>query len=284
MKIRFSKDAFPYITALIDLFAHEQIEFAMNNVSKKNRKILQKSHLLELGCSDLSLSCLYNQLPTYKKAQVEEEQRQKVEKAQEELKKAERKAKAVAVAAAVVASKATVPGTNQPAAPVTATVQPHQQQTVVVVKSTKDKSHVPIVFGHYIKQIYFNIINEKQKTLQDSGSKDQHPFTEIRISNEFKQLMSTEIVEFIQRLAPLLKGEINAWGLKTISAEVAEHTISFLLNIYGVNSTKVALDVNTKIATYNAAQKTLPVSENVQGEEDENDEEDDVAEVPLNNV
>jgi len=292
LKVRFSRNSYIYVSSLIDLFLHEQIEFAMNNVLKRGRSILLTRHVLEPGCTDLSLSCLYRDLPTYRKAKLSEDQRQKVEKTQAELKKMERKQKAAAEAAAVAASKATIPGTNQLAVAVVAVAQVQQQTVVIVTTSSqqeKDKSGGPVAFEHYVRQICNNIINEK-KRLHPENSKEKHPFTGLRISEEFRQFMSSEIVEFIQRLAPLLDGEIKAMGLKTISDEVVEHTVTFLLDVYSVNSLGVTKAVRYKIDAYNTAINTSPVQATtvsgdapvgeVDPDADLPEDEDDVEEVP----
>ena len=93
LKIRFSRSSFTYVSSLIDLFLHEQIEFAMTNVIKKGRSILLKRHVLEQGCSDLSLNCLYNDLPIYRKARIEETNVKNLKKLKLSLKKLKEKLK-----------------------------------------------------------------------------------------------------------------------------------------------------------------------------------------------
>jgi hypothetical protein len=254
-KVRFSSESFVRVTAVPDLFVHELVKFAMNNVTKEKKSIVQKRHVLENGYNDLLLSSLYRDLPVFKKALVEEVQRQKLELANAELKKAERKAKQAASAAVNAAAKTNIPGTNVLATVSSSPSPSSVTQTVVLVKSTpvvKDKPvGGPAGFDHYVKLICNNVINE-EGLLHPEG---KNPFSEIRISDEFKTFMSTLIIEFLQKLAPLLKGELAAQQLKTISVDVVKHTISFMLICLGVDPTNVEHSLSAKIDCHYKAQE-----------------------------
>ena len=53
-------------------------------------------------------------------------------------------------------------------------------------------------------------------------------------------------------------------GLKTISDEVVEHTVSFLLDVYGINSVSVTKSIRYKIDAYNLASiSPLKILENL---------------------
>ena len=262
MRTRFSKLTPVYISALMDLFAHELIEFGMNNVIANKRKIVTPHYCLMKGYENLSLSSLYRDLDVFKRALVEDEANQRFEAELAAAKKAEKKARAAAeasaAAAAAAAAKAVVPGTKAPSAlsnPV-AKVAPVTQPHVVVVQrpvfqpQPHGVANGPAAFEHYVKQVCYNIINEK---LVGQSAPNKSPYANLRISDDLKRFVSNLLIAFIKKLAPLLKSELNIIGVRTIKLPVVQHVVNQMLEILGINSAKVNSDVDAKMTTYHNA-------------------------------
>lgn len=232
MRIRFAKDSAIQVAASIDAALHELMEFGMTNVLKQNRKILKRRHLLQPGYEQLSLACLYRNLDVFKWAQDNETKRQEEEAKKKDEKKNETKDEKKDE------TKDEKKGEES-----------EDDETTV----SDDDDRPSFIFGHYIKQICHNIMNQHLDGWVPKDAKDKNPYEDIRVGQEIREFGNQLIMDFSQRLCPLLKGQIAAMGVKTISQSVIKQTINFMLEYAGVNSEVVNTDIDSKIAKYTAA-------------------------------
>lgn len=249
LRVRFAKRAHYIVAALADLMAHEQLEFAITNALKHDQRILGMRHVLEPGYENLSLSKLYVDLDVFQRAKAEEITRQRVAQEEAALKKAAAKAKSAAAAAV----RNTVPGTKIASARSAPAPQLPTASVVVVPAVPKAPAtnggggKAPVAFAHYVKQVFHNIVNER---LAEVADKENHPYAKVRISESLRNFVSDEIVALIKKLSPLLKGQLRAIGVKTISEQVVEQTLTFMMEVYGIDHAKVNSDIQAKVNTY----------------------------------
>lgn len=225
MRIRFAKEGPTQVAASICAAVHELMEFGMANALKQGRKILKRRHVLQAGYESLPLACLYRNLDVFKWALSDESARV----AEEAKKKEEKKLKK-----------------KDDAAPDAALDAPPQVEEDDEEDDEEDERN----FGHYVKQVCHNIMNQKLENFKPQDKKDKHPYEDIRVSLEIREFGSDLIIDFIRRLCPLLKGQINSMNVKTISQGVIKQTINFMLEYAGVDHEQVNKLLDAKFEEY----------------------------------
>jgi hypothetical protein len=225
MRIRFAKEGATQVAASICAALHELLEFGMENALKQNRKILKRKHVLQPGFEQLPLACLYRNLDVFKNAQIEEAKRQEAENKKHEIRLKKKED----------ADQKEDPKTEE-----------EDEDDL-----TEDDDDEERNFSHYVKQVCHNIMNQKI----EKDKKEKHPYEDIRISLEIREFGSQLITDFVKRLCPLLKGQINTMGVKTISQSVIRQTIQFQLEYSGVDPTPVNARIDAKVEEYRAWMK-----------------------------
>jgi hypothetical protein len=253
MRIRFSKDAGQQLAATICAMVHERTDFAIRNCIHNELKIVKIRHALNklvntdangkvLSSEDpdfLPFASLIRNLPSYRAAIEAEEKRVADEiRIKEEKKAAKRAAKEAAKEAG-------------DAAPVEAAPAPVAAAPVEEEDEEEDEAS----FGHYVRQVAHNVMNEKLKNFVPKDKKDKHPFEDIRISAEYRDWMSDVIIDFIRRFCPLLNGQIRTGGIKTVSRDTVRLVVNFYLESNGVDAEKSNNLFNTKFDSYQAWSK-----------------------------
>lgn len=244
LRVRFAKDASQQAAATLCALVHERVEFAMKNCKAQGFAIVKERHAITEGHDNLPFAPLIRNLPAYKAA-IDNEKARVVDEARKvEEKKAAKKAKKEA------ALEETTPAA--PAAPAAPAVAPEEHED--------DEDEDEASFGHYVRQVCHNIMNEKLKTYVPEKKSDRHPYEDIRISLEFREWMSDIIVEFTRRFCPLLNGQIRAQGIKTISRDTIRETVNILLNFAGADTAKANALFDQKFAQYQEYSKTRKVA------------------------
>lgn len=221
MRIRFAKEGPTQVAASICAAIHELMEFGMANALKQGRKILKRRHVLQAGYEALPLVCLYRNLDVFKWA-VADESARVVEDAKKKEEKKIKKKDAVDVPVVVVAED----------------------------ESEDELEDDERNFGHYVKQVCHNIMNQKLENFKPADKKEKHPYEDIRVSLEIREFGSDLIIDFIRRLCPLLKGQINSMNVKTISQGVIKQTVNFMLEYAGVDHELVNQQLDAKFEAY----------------------------------
>lgn len=235
MRIRFSKDSSQQLASTICTAVHQYTRFAIQNCLKHELAIVKVRHAIEKGHDQLPYSCFFRILSGYRKAQADEDQRVIDEAKAKEEKKAAKKA----------AKEAEKAGEPVPA-PVAAPVEP---------APTDDEDDDDASFGHYVRQVAHNVMNEELKTWTPKGPKDKHAYETIRISAEFRDWMSSLVVEFINRFWPLLNGQIRTNGIKTVCRSTIRLVVNFFLESNGVNADESNKLFDEKYDQYQAYSK-----------------------------
>jgi hypothetical protein len=275
MRIRFSKDASQQLAATICAMVHERTKFSIENCLSHDLKIVKVRHAVTKFTNKLSktedpdllpFASLIRNLPIYRQAIADEEQRVvdelKLKEEKQVAKEAARKlAKEAAAAAARKLAEATLEETAAAAAAAAAAAIATAAAAKAAVDAAKDGVAAPVKevmkaktveevkakvveddeddeddeasFGHYVRQVAHNVMNVE---LQNFVAKDKHPYEDIRISAEYREWMSEVIIEFIRRFCPLLNGQIRTMGIKTISRDIIRQTVNIHLEIYGVDT------------------------------------------------
>lgn len=228
MRIRFAKDASQQAAATICAFAHERTKFAIQNCIKHELKIVKVRHALEKGHDLMPFASLIRNLPAYREGIQDEEQRVADELRLKEEKKAAKKAAKEAKDGEEVA--------------VVAAVVPQVEE--------EEEEDDDASFGHYVRQVAHNVMNEELKSFVPKDKKDKHPYEDIRISAEYRDWLSDIIIEFIRRFCPLLNGQIKTWNIKTISRDIVRQTVNIFLEIHSVDTVKANELFDSKFKLY----------------------------------
>jgi hypothetical protein len=224
MRIRFAKEAPTQVAATICAALHELMTFGMENALKDDRKILKCRHLIKPGFDQLSLSCLYKNLDVFRQLQIDEAAREKAEEAK---KAAAKKAAGAAEVAAVV-------------------------EPLVDDEDDAQTDDDERNFGHYVKQVCHNIMNTKLEGWKAANKNDKNAYDDIRVSLEIREFGSHLILDYIKKLWPLLRGQINSMGVKTISQFVVQHTTNQAMEFAGCSSAAVKVLIDQKFTDYQA--------------------------------
>lgn len=252
MRIRFSKDSSFRTAATICHAMHELMEYGMEVALRQNRRIVKQNHVLEPGYENLSLSCLYTKLSVFKEALAAE--RQQAIQAREDKERREREKQAAKAKSKEDDSKEVTDTVVAVDVADTKTVKEEpdakddeESGDESGDEDDEDEDEGVLDFKHYIRQVCFNIIEQRKVSNPEYDS--------IRISQQIKDFGSNLVIAFIQDLCPLLQGEIAIMKVRTISPTVVKHVIDFHLMINGVDTKNVDATIADKIVKYNAFAK-----------------------------
>ncbi len=265
-RIRFAKETPPLVAATICAALQELIAFGMHNALAQERKILLVRHLLNSGYEKLQLSCFYNYLPIFKYAKAAELTRQEREVREREERKAKKRAEVAAEKEARETERErdeTLNGlqldpldprerlvTGSVTEPVTIT-EPDHHDDEDLDTDDEDEEDDGRSFEHYVRQVCYNVMNQKI----ESGPKTNKVYNSIRISHEVRKFGSQLIIDFIKRLCPLLRGQIQTMEVKTVSPEVVTQITNFMFEYVGLNPENFHKLTDKKISEYRAYQK-----------------------------
>ena len=215
IRIRFAKESASRVAASWCLALHELMRFGINNALKQERKIFKVRHIFQDGIESLVYSCLYRNLDSFKIAHAAEAARLAEEaKSKDEKTKEDEKSK----------------------------------EDEDSTKKKDDKYN----FGHYIKQVCHNIMNEELDSWKPTKSGEKHPYEDIRVSKEIRDFGSQLTLDFTKRMCPLLRSQTNAVGVKTVGPDICQQVLTIILEHAGVDSDDTNTKINEKIAKYSA--------------------------------
>lgn len=236
MKIRFSKESATLVAGTICTAMHELMEFGMASAIASGLKILKSRHILQPGYEQLPLSCFYKNLDAFKwglakeAARVEEEQK----------KKAEKKAKKAKKAAEKETEKETEPEVEN--------VENGENDEEDEDEDEEDDERN---FGHYIRQVCYDVMNRKVDEVKTKTDEKEiellKKYGNIQVSKEIREFGSQLVVNFIQMMNPLLKGQIKTMGVKTISPEVIKQIIDFMLMVANISTVEFNATMERKL-------------------------------------
>lgn len=226
-RIRFSNEASVTLATVCDDIVKQLTTFAMDHALSTDKKIIKVEHLHRDGVKQLQYYPLVFSLPTFAemtKQLAEKELCCKIEAA-------------VALAEKELKKKYGV-SNKSPKKDIPADTDAADTNTteVVVPKDTVPKGTVPkdavstddmpaeavdagddSPFKFYVGLLCKKII------------KDEPKYKSIRVSTELKEYLSALLVEFIQRMAPLIQLITTCMKNKTINDMSVRHTVDFLL-------------------------------------------------------
>lgn len=231
LRVRFSKDAAVYVSAALCESLHQLFDFGMMNALTSGNKILKVRHCLQSGQNDLTLSCLYRNLSVFKTAQEAEALRL----SEEEQKLLAKKQK----------TRTTIDDIVHP----TEHAVPTNPSPVV---SDEEEEEDDDEFSHYVKQVCFDVINQKIASWKPLNTKDKHPYADIRLSKEVREFGSQLIVGFVERLLPLVKRQLDTLGVKTVGYETTKQLIQFQLDLFDVNTPEIQATLDKKVELWRA--------------------------------
>lgn len=271
IRTRFSHDAAPQAAATACLFMHDLIEFGMKNVIKQDLKILKRRHVIEAGFEKLETSCLYKNLPVWKKAIEEEAERD----AKEEQKRLEKKAaRKEEKEKEKVAEKDTTIKDKHHAKAKPAKEEEDDADAEDDDHHDEDDEDDERNFRHYIRQVCHDIMNTKYQEDPKSGAK----YTEIRISKEIREFGSNLLINWIKSLCPLLRSQITTNGVKTVTDGTVKQCINtyFMINNLEYDSINKELDKKLKLyAAYCEKKKKEKAAEDAAKEAEEKKQHSD---------
>jgi len=283
-RIRFAKEASTVIAATICSSLHELFAFGMQNAVTQKRKKLLTRHLLQPGFEKLQLCCFYDHLTAFKRAQIDDLHRQEVEARLRDEKKAKKRAEALAereskdakrIEEQLISEEVFVlqPLDQSVPVPVQETPVPEVKQEVKPaepVTDSEDEDDDGRSFVLYVKQLCFNIMNIKV----ESRNKQNKLFNNIRLSKEVLEFGNQLIIGFTERLVPLLRGQIRTMDVKTVSRDVVDQTLNFMLEYVGYQPDNFHVLINKKIAEYTTAQENKRIEkQNRELQEEKNKQE-----------
>lgn len=224
-RTRFSNEASITLSIIGDALIQQLAEFTMNNVLAAKKKIIQVPHLHESGVEKLSLYPLIKSLPSF------------VATAEKLSKKAQSEASAAALAAALAqaerdfkkkygvhtpkkkkADVAPVADVAQAAVPVpVASPAEPEAEAELEPAEEDDEADSKTSFKFYVGQV----CKEVQK-------KDPR-YKAVRVSTEIRGYLSDLLIEFIQRVAPLVHLTATCMKNKTINDVAVLRTVESLL-------------------------------------------------------
>ncbi len=238
-RIRFSNDAAHILAIIVDEWLQEFARHTMVHVLASKKKMMTVKHLHESGVEKLSLYPLIKSLPSFQanelrfaKALAEEKAAAVLSAALIQAKKDFKKEHAIHVPRKKAdAGKAEVPkvavGGKEDVPKVDAVKEevakeaPKEEtpkaESEDEVEEHEDPSDAKTSFKFYIQALC------KEMQRKDVG------FKTIRISSEIKSYLSNLVVEFIQRLAPLVSLTAHSMKNKTINGASILRTVESLL-------------------------------------------------------
>jgi hypothetical protein len=240
-RIRFSNEASIALAMICDEIVQELVTHTMDRVLAAKKKIIQICHLHEAGVEQLPLYPLVKSLPSFaaraaqlantladEKAsaalataltQAEKEWRKKhsvVRKRTKEVAPAAPAAQPAAAAAEQAPAESAAPApesTPAPAVPAAAEEAPEESDDDAAVDVSDSKTS----FKFYVHQVCKNLVKKDER------------YKSVRVSTEIRGYLSDLLVEFIQRLAPLVALTASAMKNKTVNDSAILRTVKSLL-------------------------------------------------------
>lgn len=218
-RTRFSNEASIVLSIICDELVQQLVEHTMNRVLAAKKKIIQISHLHESGVESLSLYPLIKSLPSFTATASKLANELRLEGAKSTL--------AAALAQAekefkkkynvhVPKKRKDVPNAVEtPAAEPVA--EPAAEEAHDAENDEEDAADSKTSFKFYVHQVCKELVKKDAK------------YKAVRVSTEIRGYLSDLLIEFIQRISPLVLLTANSMKNKTVNDVAILRTVESLL-------------------------------------------------------
>jgi hypothetical protein len=242
-RVRFNDAAAVALATVLEATIDQVVEHGMANTLESQKKTLQPDHCVSEGVEELSLYCLFRDLPHFRAVLDRQLRREEFEEeSQRERQLAVQKAKSKARKEKKPYKK---PELKLQTFQESEVANGHALRTETVTQDDKGQNvtkyhyewygidverpevadeHDGVNFNFYVSQIC-NKVRQRQSEVVKNGE----DYEEIKISNNIKKFFSDLVVDFIRRASPLIRLLISAMDVKTVGHEVVKTVLKMLL-------------------------------------------------------